>query len=265
MKKCSVVLLAMLLSCFSVWAQSEGEQPTVASERATMFAIGAANVLDTYLSAEEYSGAELRFLSQRRKPLRRSWMRSVTHQGRVSLLSNRADNHDELGAMYQLQCAWRKVWQLHERWQCEAGGGIGAQLGFLYNTLGGNNPAQARVALHVMPSAAVSYDFSLFKRSSVLRYEASAPLAGLMFSPNYGQSYYEIFGRGNYDHNIVPTTIASTPSLCHALTLDIALSKRKPNWRLRIGYLGDYQQARVNNLKYHHYSHMLVLGWTKRL
>ncbi|MBR7087673.1 MAG: DUF3316 domain-containing protein, partial [Prevotella sp.] len=70
MKKCSVVLLAMFSSCFSVWAQSEGEQPTVASERATMFAIGAANVLDTYLSAEEYSGAELRFLSQRRKPLR---------------------------------------------------------------------------------------------------------------------------------------------------------------------------------------------------
>ena len=43
------------------------------------------------------------------------------------------------------------------------------------------------------------------------------------------------------------------------LTLDI------PLWRatLRIGYQGEYLQAHVNKIKYHTYTHTLLLGVTK--
>jgi hypothetical protein len=81
-----------------------------------------------------------------------------------------------------------------------------------------------------------------------------------MFSPNYGQSYYEIFSLGNYDHNVVPTTVASTPSMRHALTADV------PLWGLtwRVGYMGDYRQTRANGLKYHSYSHLLMVGVVRK-
>ena len=94
-----------------------------------------------------------------------------------------------------------------------------------------------------------------------LQYEATAPLAGLLFSPNYGQSYYEIFSRGNYDHNIVPTTPLCAPTLRHSLVLDIPLKRSS----IRVGYMGDFQPAEVNSLKYHTYSPLLLIGYAKNI
>lgn len=230
--------------------------------RSSMLAIGSANLLDTYLSAEKYSGTELRYISTLTKNTRWHNIRqTIFHEGKLDVVSNRADNNDELGGMYRFQYHLRRQWAWANGFSLEAGGGIGAELGFLYNTRNSNNPAQAYAALQLLPSAAASQSIRVFNWPVRLRYEACVPLLGLAFSPNYGQSYYEVFSRGNYDHNIVPTTILSTPSLRHMLTADIPLS-RKHSSALRIGYLGDYQQAELNNLKRHQYAHMLIIGIT---
>ena len=44
------------------------------------------------------------------------------------------------------------------------------------------------------------------------------------------------------------------------LTVDITLGRTS----LRLGYLGDFRQAKVNNLKYHTYSNMFVIGFVRR-
>ena len=237
--------------------------PLPIREKATMIAVGTANILDSYLSPENYTGEEIRFISTVHKPTRwNNIWQTVVNEGSIATVNNRADNNDEIGGAYDFQYHLRHHWE-HGNFNFEVGAAIGAHLGFLYNTRNSNNPAQAYAAINLMPSAALSRSLTLFKRPSTLHYELTAPLVGLMFSPNYGQSYYEIFSRGNYDHNIVPTTIGATPSLRHSLTLDIPLSRRNITSQLRIGYLGDYQQAKVNNLKQHHYTHLFLIGWTK--
>lgn len=228
-----------------------------------MVGIGSANILDTYISPERYTGLELRIISQTHRQWRNhpAWNSQSSFSVSFQNATQRADNSNEIGGMITYGHAIRHAWQLRDNWRIEAGGQAEGGVGFLYNTRNSNNPAQARAYLHIGPDVMSVWRFPLFRKPSFLRYELSAPLLGLMFSPNYGQSYYEIFSRGNYDHNIVPTTPICAPSLRQQLTLDVRVKRLT----FRIGYLGDYQQAEVNKLKYHTYSHMLLIGLVRPL
>lgn len=223
-----------------------------------MIGIGAVNILDTYLSPEKYNGTELRYISHTiRERKGRRWSRMLAHQGSMAYADNRSGNGDEIAGAYTFSYGVHYNWNLMGgQLNLKAGAQADANVGFLYNTRNSNNPAQARLSLNISPSVAATYRFRLWNRPFAVRYEASTPLFGVMFSPNYGQSYYEIFTQGNYDHNVVPTTVASTPSLRQMLTLDFTLGRTT----LRMGWLGDFQQTKVNNLKYHSYSNMLVIG-----
>lgn len=228
---------------------------------ARMIGIGSANILDTYISPEKYTGTELRYISHTiRERNGKSLSREIMHQGYLSLGNNRADTGDDIAGMYTFGYGIHYNWRfLGNSLIVRAGSIAEVSAGFLYNTRNGNNPAQARLSLNISPSASATYRFRTLSHQASLSYEVWAPLAGVMFSPNYGQSYYEIFTRGDYDHNVVPTTFVSAPSLRQMLTLDFYINKTA----IRLGYLCDIQQAKVNNLKYHNYSNMFLIGFVR--
>ena len=233
------ITLLLALTASHVCAQSD----TIVSPRtitnARMISVGATEILDTYLSQEKFRGTGLRFISHTERDRDDNrWSRRIVHQGGIAWADNRS------GASLSIK----------------AGAQIDATAGFIYNTRGSNNPAQARLSLNLSPTFSATYSTHISRCPIAIRYEASAPLAGIMFSPNYGQSYYEIFSRGNYDRNIVPTTFVATPSLRQMLTIDVPISRTT----LRIGYLGDIEQASVNNLKQHIYTHAVLIGIVKR-
>ena len=240
-----------------------------ATERRNMLMAGAANSLDTYLSPLTYRGTELRFTSQtvHNRP-GRNWTYSLTHGLRLARETMRTNDGVRLEGGYDVSCSWqRKIvnrtvgyWG---RLLVTAGAGVDATVGFRYNAQNSNNPAQAEAAVCFTPAMAADWRFFLVspkrgrRRALGLRYEAAVPLVGMMFSPAFGQSYYEIFSRGNYDHNLCTIWVGNAPSLRQRLLFNFKLLKR----HFFIGYEGDYRQARVNDIKYHRYTNAAVLGW----
>ena len=284
MKICKFIAAALMCCCAAraaaVCACGDSQPPAspTLKTNALMVGVGCTDLLDTYLSPEKYRGTAITLLSHTRRERDRSvWVRQLRHEGYMAYADNRSGNGGEMSASYtfgySLMRKWRaSVWRLPV--QLMAGATAEATAGFVYNTRNGNNPANARLALRVSPTVAADLPIGRASHTRgmalhpgdcahypvLLHYEASVSLLGLMFSPNYGQSYYEIFNRGNYDHNCVPTTFGSTPSFRHMLTLDV----RALHTTWRMGYLGNLEQARVNGLKQHTYTHSFVIGVVRR-
>lgn len=231
--------------------------------RSNMIGFGTTRVLDTYLSEEHFKGAGLSLLTTIERQREGSrWSTLMEHEANLSSVTDRAESQKELEGAYNFYWGRLYNWQIFDgKLKIQAGGLANASLGIIYNPGNSNNPAQGRAHLNIMPTATASYGFHLFHHKFSARYELSLPLCGITFSPNYGQSYYEIFSRGNYDHNVVPNTFVSAPEWRQLLTVDATLSR---SLTLRIGYLGNMQQHKVNNLRQHIYTHRLLIGITKR-
>ncbi len=250
-----------LLAAFATWCGKTLGQETVSTN---LIGIGSSHILDTYITQEKFSGLGFTYLNIREKEKTiKKWNNIIEHEFNFSSTKDRSKDAHALEGNYNLYWGRYRNWKfIGDKLQLQAGGLANVNLGFLYDMTSSNNPAQARASLNIMPTGIATYHFPLFGRQFSLRYELNLPLFGVMFSPNYGQSYYEIFSIGNYDHNIVPTTFISSPTFRQVLTLDWHINNR---WSIRAGYLGNYQQAEVNNLKQHIYTHRFLIGFTRNL
>ena len=255
--------LFIILSTLSASAQ-EGRNTT----HATVLGIGAVNQLDTYLSPLNYSGPQLQFLHETLRYT--GWAKGrftmqTLWQANLSYTKSKAARGGNYGGDVSYTIGWHYNWQktFSERSKLRflLGPQLNANLGVLYNTRNSNNPAQAIATTHLAASGAIIWDVQLGKQPLIARYQLDLPLMGLKFSPNYGQSYYEIFELGQYDHNICFTHPFNAFSSRHLLTLDFPFRQTT----LRVGYLCDIRQSHVNELKYHSYTHAFLLGVVRHL
>ncbi len=237
--------------------------PSVAQrEHTTLFGAGRANQYDTYLSPLEYRGPQVTIQHSTLRPLQRNTrisFQTIT-QIEYSYTKNPTGVTHEHGGAVRFDAGWNYNWAniLFPDLQLMAGGLLGMDGGFLYNERNGNNPAQGRLSAKLSATAGAAYHLHIRRKTLTLQYQAIFPLFGGMFSPQYGQSYYNIFTQGNYDHNVIATHPGNALSLRQRLVVSIPLRSRS----LTVGYLSDLLQSKPHHLRQHQYSRGVVIGWT---
>lgn len=276
LNKIGVILMGcLLLAGGSIQAQSvedralqelraDSSARTRFITRATMYGVGYTNVYDTYLSPQEYKGIDFRISRESMRMTK--WM-----NGNVSLQSffqadfgythNRVDNNNTFSGLANWNYGLHYNFPITSNFKLLAGGLIDLNGGFVYNLRNGNNPAQARAYINLDASGMAIWDLRIKNYPISLRYQVNLPFAGVMFCPNYGQSYYEIFTLGNWDGVINFTSLHNQPSLRQMLTVDFPVGRVK----MRLAYLWDAQQAKVNDIRMHTYSHVFMVGFVKEL
>jgi hypothetical protein len=259
MKK--LLLFLSLIVSFVVSAQAQMAKDSLRSH-AFSLGIGSSHQLDTYLSPQNYDGMQITLMRETLRMTRLAERRisfQTLWQGTFSHTSNASNTTKDWGGMIAYDAFWHYNWTPTASLRLMAGAGVGGELGFLYNTHGGNNPAQGRLAIDLSASAMAIYRFHLGQQPFALRYQAYMPVLGVMFSPQFGQSYYEI-GQGKLNHNVCLSQPANAFSLWQQITLDVTLGK---NVVLRTGYLCDIRQSHVNNIKVHNRSHSFLIGFVR--
>ena len=265
---------SMLWAMTAVSLAEERELVPVAqrspSARTLLLGVGRTGQLDTYLSPMEYTGLQLNFLLQTERMTRMA-RRHISFQSTLQGAFTKTDNPASSAKYWGGRLAYDAGWHYHysplPHLDLKGGGLVGADLGFLYNDRNGNNPAQGRFSIDLSLSAGASYDFGIplghrhgqpRRLPMRLSYQADLPMLGMMFCPEFGESYYEISRRG-VGHDLICAHPGNSLSLRQLLTLDFRL--KRVTWRL--GYLCDIRQSNARSLKYHDVSHSFMIGFVR--
>lgn len=262
MKRIIRLTTALLLCCLTTTAQIDDDAKTWSTNDATMIGIGGYNVKDTYLSPLKYTGWGLRVSNERMKVValcNYNVSRQQFINVDLSSTRNPAETATNFTGFVDYSLGYHYRFSPVENLKLLAGVSARAQLGFIYNTRNGNNPASAKADIDLNLSAMAIYTFKIKNYPLTIRYQIETPFAGVLFSPHYGQSYYEIFTLGNYDGVVQFSSFHNRLALRNYLTLDIPVSR----FTIRTGLLNSSFRTNVHGLNSHVISNTFMIGIVK--
>lgn len=265
MKTANIVIITLIcyLSGFGICFSQEEEKESVENlvYRSTMFGIGGTSVYDSYLSAEKYTGTAVG-LREERMSMTGIMSGNVSSQQIFKLdfswSKNRADNATDYTGFVNYSYGLHYRFRPASNFQLFAGSQANGMLGFIYNTRNGNNPATAKAHVNLTLSGIAAYEFKIKSQPFKLRYQVDAPFAGVMFSQDYGQSYYEI-SLGNDDKLVHFASFHNQRILNNSLSLEIPFNSST----LRLTYINSLYETNVNELDTRINSNSFFIGFSK--
>lgn len=217
--------------------------------------IGSANMYDTYLSPLEYKGFSIHLMYEQMR--RTTWFDYKFYKQQIFELDlskgdNPAKNVSEYWALLSYRIGGHYMVYNTDNFRLGLGGLWDINGGVLYNERNGNNPASARAYSNLNLSATASYKF----KWGAVRWQIDSPFMGILFSPKYGQSYYEI-SLGNSVGLVNFASYHNQRALRNYISMDIPINK----YTIRVGYMGSWYQTKVNEIQTHQYTNSFVIGF----
>ncbi len=247
MKKLKIIFLFLPLVAFHLCAETENPRYSL-SNRAVLIGIGSQKEYDSYLSPLLYKGTGFTLMSERLKYFslhsdKFTWYSEGDFQ--VGFLDNPAKNATMVPFLL------RYFWGSH--YHIRPIPNMNILLGAMCNMdLGGrllmknqNNPYSLTWNVNLWASAMGYYHLHLRKMTLTFREHFAMPFAGVMFSPNYMQTYYEIFDLGYTDNIIKFTSFGERLAWRNKLSMDLPI----PFCTFRFGFLAERTVTEVNNLE----------------
>ncbi|SBV96992.1 conserved exported hypothetical protein [uncultured Dysgonomonas sp.] len=217
--------------------------------------IGSANMYDTYLSPLEYKGFSIHLMYEQMR--RTTWFDYKFYKQQIFELDlskgdNPAKNVSEYWVLLSYRIGGHYMVYNTDNFRLGLGGLWDINGGVLYNERNGNNPASARAYSNLNLSVTASYKF----KWGAMRWQIDSPFMGILFSPKYGQSYYEI-SLGNSVGLVYFASYHNLRALRNYISMDIPINK----YTIRVGYMGSWYQTKVNEIQTHQYTNSFVIGF----
>lgn len=259
----TIALLAVLFCCACPWlqAQEEEEKPWSTNE-ATLVGIGGYNIKDTYLSPLKYTGWGVRVVNERMKMVKLGDYRFSRQQFlniEIASTANPAETATDFAGFIDYTLGYHYRLSPWENLKVLAGPSVRADLGFIYNTRNGNNPAAVKAGVNLNLSAMAIYTWKIKDYPLTFRYQIETPFLGGMFAPHYGQSYYEIFDLGNHKGVVSCVSFHNQLAFRHYLTVDIPVG----NFTIRTGFLNNSYRTDIHGIKSRVISNNFMIGFVK--
>lgn len=254
MKRISVLLYAWWMASLALLPAQESGVPLPVNH-ATLLGIGKSFLSDSYLSPLTYDGISFLLMHERihatpycnnQLLLQEAFFieTAVTKNPTSSAKEYYGNLHCSVNGLYPFLRA--------KKLRLLAGAGWNAALGGIYNIRNSNNPGSLKLSTNLNLAAMAVYNW----RICTFRWQLSTPVVGVFFSPEYGQSYYEIGLVKNGSGTIHLGSLHNQRRVHNYVTVDVALK----NNTLRFGYRSDLYNTKVNGLITSIVSHHFVVG-----
>lgn len=221
---------------------------------------GSTTIVDTYLSPLKYNGQSLSLSGSWLKAMRQNPQRLIMSFD-ASIHASQALSPAKNSRLYEMGIGFS--WSMLYRWrpiaglQLAAGGSTMLDIGAIYLARNSNNPVSAQASIDIAVAGMASYSFKIGRLPICISDRLSLPIASAFFSPDYGETYYEIY-LGNRSDLVHYGWWGNHFRFNNLLSADISLG----NVALRIGYRMNIKSSFVNNINTHINSHALVFGLT---